>query len=321
MSAASKGLGKGLSALMAEDYSQQTGTTSVSHDTVKELPINALTSGQFQPRQFFDDTYLNELAESIRSNGIMQPILVRALSSKKNGAGYEIVAGERRWRASKLAGLQKVPVLIKELEDNKALEMALVENIQRQDLNALEESEGYQQLINQFSYTQEALSKVVGKSRSYVANALRLLGLSDSIKQYLNEGKISAGHARALITAENPDDLAKDIIELGLNVRQTELLVKTGALTKEDITEQVNAPIETLSKQVQNKLGLPSRTGNFNKSNGSKDPDILALEETLSGHIGVAVNINDRNGKGEVALSYSSLTELDDILRRLGGAL
>lgn len=309
----SKGLGKGLSVLMAEDYSQQTLQQASGETNITELPTNSLTSGQFQPRQYFDDKYLNELADSIRSNGVMQPILVRALSTKKNGAAYEIIAGERRWRASKLAGLQKIPVLVKELEDNKALEIALIENIQRQDLNALEESEGYQQLMDKFNYTQEALSKVVGKSRSYVANALRLLGLPDVIKKHLNEGKLSAGHARALLTSENPESLAKIVIEKELNVRQVEALVKTGEL-------EVSKPDASVNKKPSSGT-QKSRNVSFTVSNANKDPDIIALEETLSERLGSAVVINDNNGKGSISLPYDNLTELDELLGHLGGVV
>ena len=174
LSNASKGLGKGLSALMGEEYSQEGEERNEANgDSVRILPLSEITSGKYQPRQFFDSDALKELADSIRAHGVMQPILVRELAEKRNGATYEIIAGERRWRASKMAGLDTVPVLIKNIEDRKALEIALIENIQRQDLSALEEAEGYLQLMDGFSYTQEELSRVVGKSRSHVANSLR----------------------------------------------------------------------------------------------------------------------------------------------------
>ncbi len=304
-------LGKGLSALMAEDYSQKT-EVGLQGDHVARLPIGNLTSGKFQPRQYFDDTYLNELSESIRENGVMQPIIVRSLQTKRNGASYEIVAGERRWRASKLAGLEEVPVIIKELEDNKALELALVENIQRQDLNILEEAEGYQQLIDQFSYTQDALSKVVGKSRSYVANALRMISLPDNIKQYLNQGVISSGHARALLTAKNADAVLKRIIKEDLNVRQTEQLIKHGALSTD--SEASSDVIETTSA----KQSKPKQSSYSPNRQGSKDPDIIALEERMYDNTGIAIIINDKNGSGNITIDYESLEQLDEILQRLG---
>jgi ParB family transcriptional regulator, chromosome partitioning protein len=301
-------LGKGLSALMAEDYSQKT-EAGLSGDNVAKLPISSLTSGKYQPRQYFDDTYLNELSESIKENGVMQPIIVRSLSTKRNGASYEIVAGERRWRASKLAGLEEVPVIIRELEDNKALEIALVENIQRQDLNMLEEAEGYQQLIDMFSYTQEVLSKVVGKSRSYVANALRLIGLPDQIKQYLNQGVISSGHARALLMAKDMDAVVKRVIKEDLNVRQTEYLVKNGRLATDAVDGAAKKPtLPTAEKKQRNYSEGQS---------GSKDPDLIALEERFFENTGIALTINDKSGAGHIAISYHSFEELDALLNRL----
>lgn len=303
-------LGKGLSALMAEDYSQKT-EVSLSGDHIAKLSINNLTSGKFQPRQYFDDAFLQELSASIRENGVMQPIIVRSLQTKRNGAAYEIIAGERRWRASKLAGLNEVPVIIKELKDNKALELALVENIQRQDLNILEEAEGYQQLINEFSYTQDALSKVVGKSRSYVANALRMIGLPDNVKQYLNEGVISPGHARALLTVENIDGILQQIIKEDLNVRQTEQLVKHGTLDKVATKETKD------TTQLQKAGKRQSLSKRSSSQSSDKDPDLIALEERLYESTGIYVDINDKNGSGHIAIQYDSLEQLDSLLQHL----
>jgi ParB family transcriptional regulator, chromosome partitioning protein len=311
VSPASKGLGKGLSALMAEDYSQESdGSSGDDASTVRLLPLNDLTSGKYQPRQFFDTDALNELADSIRSHGVMQPILVRALNEKRHGASYEIIAGERRWRASKIAGLDVVPVLIKVIEDRKALEIALIENIQRQDLNALEEAEGYLQLMDGFSYTQEELSRVVGKSRSHVANSLRLLTLPQSIKDAMSNGDISAGHARALLQAEKPEELVYEVVRRGLNVRQTESLAKAGGLPA--IAPSSSKSSVTLVKPVPDSHLLVAEE--------NKDPDIVAIEETLQEYLGMKVLINDRDEKGNVIIFYESLSQLDSILKRIGGA-
>jgi ParB family transcriptional regulator, chromosome partitioning protein len=309
---ASKGLGKGLSALMAEDYSQEVTRSDmpVSKDSVRFLEIHDVVSGKFQPRQFFDTDSLRELADSIREHGVMQPILVRELKEKRAGARYEIIAGERRWRASKLAGMQTIPVLIKEMEDRKALEIALIENIQRQDLSALEEAEGFQQLMDSFSYTQEELSNVVGKSRSHVANCLRLLSLPQSIKDALNHGDITAGHARALMQSDTPEALVYEVVRRGLNVRQTENLAKGGVLPIISESKQKTSP-SAISSPDASGLIVPE---------AQKDPDILAIEETLHDYLGMRVLINDRDEKGNVILFYESLAQLDAILKRIGGA-
>lgn len=297
--ATKKGLGKGLSALMSEDYSSTMDETAASSQS--SLPLDHIVSGRYQPRHKFNETYLQELADSIRKNGVMQPILVRA-----NGANdrYEIIAGERRWRAARLAGLNEIPVLIRDIDDQQALELALIENIQRQDLTPLEEASGYQRLIDEFSYTQEELATTVGKSRSHVANLLRLLSLPEKIKAYLEDDKISMGHARALLNAKDAETLADEVVKRGLNVRQTENLCRTGM---PDASAAAMAP----KKKAGSVRMVPS---------GDKDPDILALEETLSENLGLRVSINDQGQNGQLIISYESLSQLDDILRRLGGS-
>jgi ParB family chromosome partitioning protein len=311
--AASKGLGKGLSALMAEEYSQEVAVSEtaapVSKDAVRFLEVHDVVSGKYQPRQFFDPDSLRELADSIREHGVMQPILVRELKQKRAGARYEIIAGERRWRASKLAGLQTVPALVKDIEDSKALEIALIENIQRQDLSALEEAEGFQQLIDSFSYTQEELSAVVGKSRSHVANCLRLLSLPQAVKDALTNGDITAGHARALMQSDKPEELVYEVVRRGLNVRQTENLAKGGGL-----------PVVTDAKQKTSTTAPATDTSGLIVPETQKDPDILAIEETLNDYLGMRVLINDRDEKGNVIIFYESLSQLDAILKRIGGA-
>ncbi len=302
-----RGLGKGLSALISEGYSQTAGVPAKPQPGAKEqganphyLPASALRSGKFQPRTHFDEKMLDELAESIRKNGIMQPIIVRPLD--KNS--YEIIAGERRWRAAQTAGLKEVPVIIRDITDQVALELALVENIQRQDLTPLEEAHGYQRLMDEFGYKQEELSVTVGKSRSHIANLLRLMDLPDAIKEMIEQGKLTAGHARALLNAKDPVTLALEVIRRGLNVRQTEKLANLQ-----------NPQIKARPKIAR------SVSGNTSAINTNKDPDILALEETLSENLGLKVSISDRGQNGEIVISYSSLEQLDEILRRLGGSI
>ncbi|MFW0777749.1 MAG: ParB/RepB/Spo0J family partition protein [Rickettsiales bacterium] len=298
-----RGLGKGLSALISEGADtpvstqpQKSSAPATTGSGYTTLPIGKLTSGKYQPRTQFDEGTLTELAESIEKNGIMQPIVVRQLQGAET---YEIVAGERRWRASKIAGLQNVPVIIREITDKQALELALVENIQRQDLKPLEEAAGYQRLIEEFDYLQEELATVVGKSRSHVANLLRLLGLPDEVKELLDKDELTMGHARALLNAPDPVTLAREIVKRGLNVRQA---------------EAVSREIQGNKKRSSPRAGSPSR----NYSNPNKDPDIIALEESLSENLGLQVSIDDRGQSGHITIAYENLSQLDVILRKLG---
>ena len=310
MKAANRGLGKGLSALLSDSYSTSMDKADKDRENVAPaghtqgtLPVEKLRSGKFQPRQHFADEQLEELSQSIQKNGIMQPIIVRPLS----GGNYEIIAGERRWRAAKMAGLGDVPVLIRDISDQTALELALVENIQRQDLSPLEEATGYQRLMDEFSYTQEELGTAVGKSRSHIANLLRLLDLPAPIQRFLEEGKLSVGHARTLLNVKGALELAEEIIRRGLNVRQTEKFIR----------EAQQGPKPQNGKQSVNRGG----SGGHSSGNHTKDPDILALEETLSENLGLKVSIDDRGQNGEITIVYSSLEQLDEILRRLGGSI
>lgn len=309
-----KGLGKGLSALMGEDYGQANPTSyasaspvSVPKEGLQNLRVELVHSGNFQPRRHFDEQYLKELAESIEKNGIMQPIIVRP--SLREAGQYEIIAGERRWRACKLAKLATIPAIIRDIDDQLALELALVENIQRKDLTVLEEANGYQRLMDEFGYTQEELSNTVGKSRSHIANLLRLLSLPDSIKPHLESGDITMGHARALLNAEDPEKHVEKIMREGLNVRQTELLVRRGEASSLEGRKSRDSQQHNVNR---NGYHTPPR---------EKDADILALEETLSETLGLKVSINDRgNQQGEVVICYEKLTQLDEILRRLGNS-
>lgn len=301
MSAQHKGLGKGLSALMSDKYSQ-TATVPSKDGGQMQLPVGKLVSGKFQPRMNFRQDQLLELAESVKKNGIMQPIIVRPADAQDGM--FEIIAGERRWRAAKLAKLSAVPVIIRQISDQQALELALVENIQRQDLSPLEEATGFQRLIDEFSYTQEELAGTVGKSRSHIANLLRLLSLPDELKDMLDSDQISMGHARALLGAPNALELAREVVNRGLNVRQTESLCRTGLPSAE---------------RKSRAGGQSDRYLEPRGSNRQKDDDIIALEETLSENLGLKVSINDRGQNGEIIIAYNSLSQLDEILRRLGG--
>lgn len=279
-----RGLGRGLSALLgdeAEDYA--------SLDRLrlsKMVPIEFLRPGGIQPRRHFDDNAIEALVESVREKGILQPLLVRRHPEQTNS--YEIVAGERRWRAAQRAGLPEVPVVIKDLDDAEALEIALIENVQREDLTAIEEAEGYRRLMDEFEHTQEALAQAIGKSRSHIANLLRLLNLPTSVKQMVNEGALSAGHARALIGMEAPEELARDIVRRGLSVRQTEKLAK------------------------DNGSGVTRRSEPV-----ARDPNIAALEDDLSQLLGLKVAIKTRGEGGSLDIVYETLEQLDDVLHRL----
>lgn len=318
-----RGLGRGLSALISENYVQTPAAAASSSQAVssvaepvaqtprggegwgaRDIPIAMVVPGKFQPRGRFDEERLKELSASIRKNGIMQPIVVRHLSNTL-GETYEIVAGERRWRAAQMAGLTQVPAVVRELSDQQSLELALIENVQRADLTPLEEAAGYQRLFHEFGYTQEELSTIVGKSRSHIANLLRLLSLPEEIKQMLEEGKITMGHARPLIGMPPAQSLpiAQAVAERGLSVRQVEQLARSGQ-------------------------GLPDRPPGRSpraprapQAQGSKDPDVMALEQTLSENLGMRVAIHDRGDTGELLITYESLSQLDSLLQRLSGGL
>ncbi len=303
---AARGLGKGLSALISENYVKPAAIDKTAADNAASglsmIAHSKLHAGKYQPRTQFDDDALADLANSIKKNGIMQPIIVRA--SEKDEGKYEIIAGERRWRAAKIAGLGEVPVIVRTVTDQQALELALVENIQRQDLSAIEEAVGYQRLVDEFGYTQEKLASTIGKSRSHVANTLRLLGLPDEIKQMMERGELTAGHARALLNSPDPVALAREIVSKNLNVRAVE-----------EVARQAKG-VEKRTTPRANKGG-----GYWTPANPNKDPDIIALEESLSDNLGLKVSINDRGQSGEIVLSYDSLSQLDDILKRLGDGI
>ncbi len=312
-----RGLGKGLSALMSDSYSQ--AGTEASPEAARSpltMPLGSIRPGKFQPRGHFDESALQELAASIRKNGIMQPILVRP-----HGGGYEIVAGERRWRAARLAGLAEIPVTIREVSDTQALELALVENVQRADLHPIEEARAYRRLMAEFDYTQEEVAQAVDKSRSQVANMLRLLDLPEEVLALVASGRLSVGHARALLGCAASTNLAHDVVGKGLSVRQTERLVRqyndtTLGERKARKTRAAGSATGETGNVVP--LHVP---GASQASGRAKDPDIIALEETLSENLGLKVSISDRGQSGEITVAYESLEQLDEILRRLGGSI
>lgn len=308
-----KGLGRGLSALISENAATPvaTGRKAAGPAPAREEPqasglgvdsisVTKMHSGKYQPRTQFDEGMLTELAESIHKNGVMQPIIARP--STKYPGKFEIIAGERRWRAAKIAGLEEVPVIVREIADKQALELALVENIQRQDLSPLEEAAGYQRLIDEFDYTQDELAGTIGKSRSHIANMLRLLSLPDEIKSMLESGELSFGHARAIANTPDAVELAREIVKRGLNVRQA---------------EEASRRLQGHEKRSSPRAGSPRQPAQQTYGGGQKDPDIVALEESLSENLGLRVSINDRGQSGEIVLAYDSLSQLDNILRRL----
>lgn len=325
---AKHGLGKGLSALMSDSYSQtairamdeKTTVIEKGEKAPKLLPLGRIRSGKYQPREYFNETTLSELANSIQRNGVLQPIIVRKVENEQ----YEIIAGERRWRAAKIAGLDEIPVVIRDVPNEHALELAIVENVQREDLHPLEEATGYQRLIDEFKYTQDNIATTVYKSRSHIANLLRLLTLPKEVQEMLSQEKISMGHARTLVGVGKATEIAEEIIRRGLNVRQTEKLISNSKnpnkpprkprATKAEMAAQAAAAATIASAPAQ-MVYQQSPQG------GPKDQDVLALEETLSENLGLKVSINDRGQSGEIMIAYSTLEQLDDILRRLGGSI
>ena len=289
------GLGRGLQALLGEQVAPvpPSGDVSAARAAgVREIEIGRIQPNPKQPRVQFREEAIAELAESIAQRGVLQPILVRP-----NGDGFEIIAGERRWRAAQRARLHAIPALVREIDDSTAAEIALIENVQREDLNAIEEAEGYKQLIERHGHTQENVAKLVHKSRSHVANLLRLIDLPDFVRQSLVRGDISMGHARAVAAAPDPEELTKEIIAKGLSVRQTEdraRSVKPGGSTEAAKVAALKSP-----KPI--------------------DADLLALERQLGDMLGLKVQVAHNGQRGTVTLHYSSLDQLDMVCQRLSG--
>ena len=289
-----RGLGRGLSALMA-DVAEPTTSATTSGGGEQRVPIEKIKPNPNQPRRTFDAGPLEDLVASIKEKGVLQPLIVRAV-----GDEYEIVAGERRWRAAQQAQLHELPVLVRDFSDTEVLEVAIIENIQRADLNPVEEAAGYKQLMDRFGHTQEKMAEALGKSRSHIANLLRLLHLPDAVQNFVIDGSLSAGHARALITADDPLALAKKVIAGNLSVRATEALVKKSA---EDVSDNIF-------------------TGSKKPPTPAKDADTRALEDDLSAATGVKVTLAHKpDGEaGTLTLKYETLDQLDDLCRRLSAS-
>lgn len=279
-----KGLGRGLSALMSDVNLRPESEGPRRAD--QRLPVERIRPNPNQPRKDFHQGSLDALADSLRQKGVIQPLIVRPM-----GDGYEIVAGERRWRAAQIARLHEVPVVIRDLDDTEVLEVAIIENIQRTDLNAIEEAMGLKALIDRFGHTQEKVAEALSRSRSHVTNLLRLLSLPPEVQHLVREGLLSAGHARALVGAENAEALASRVITEGLSVRDVERLMREKA--------------EPKAKQMPRQRSV------------EKDPDTLALEADLSANLGMAVTIEDHGGKGVISIRYTDLDALDWLCARL----
>ncbi len=296
MSEKSRGLGRGLSALLGDQgvvSPRQEADTAVMErvsDQARglEQPIELLVRNPDQPRRLFSEADIDELADSIREKDILQPILVRPAPGQTGH--YQIVAGERRWRAAQKAGLHTVPVIVRDLDDLDVLEIGIIENVQRADLNAIEEARAYRVLQDRFGRTQDVLAKVVGKSRPHIANMLRLLALPEVVQDHVLNGHLSAGHARALVTSAHAAALAEEIIAKGLSVRQTEALVRD------------EGKLETKSAKAPK---------------AAADADTLSLEQDLQEALGLKVKLDDRGGKGELRLTYATLEQLDELCRKL----
>ena len=290
-----RGLGRGLSALMADVAEAEAPVQASGGNAERRIPIEKIEANPDQPRKQFVKDDLDDLASSIKEKGVIQPLIVREMPNGK----FQIVAGERRWRASQMANLHELPVVVREFSDAEVLEVAIIENIQRADLNPMEEAVGYRQLMDRFGHTQEKMAEALGKSRSHIANLLRLLNLPADVIELVRSGALSSGHARALVPAENASDLAKLIVKDGLSVRATEALVKStaaGATVKDN--------------------------ENIFKAKPEKDADTKALEGDLSAGLRMKVLLNHKPGSenGQMVINYGSLDDLDELCRRLGGA-
>jgi ParB family chromosome partitioning protein len=282
-------LGRGLAALIGEVDAESSSVERPRGQ--RRLPTTALRPNARNPRRTFSNAELDELVASLRERGIIQPIIARSIRGAVDT--YEIIAGERRWRAAQRAGLHEVPVVIIEATDGEALQIAIIENVQRADLNALEEASGYHALIDEFGHSQDEIAKIVGKSRSHVANTLRLLKLPDMVKAHIYNGVLSAGHARMLVGQPNAEQLAEEIVARGLNVRQVESLAR-----------------EAVNKGAQSHRRIP-------RGRSDKNPNLVALEKRISDALGLVVSIDDRPRGGELKIRYRSLDQLDEVLRRL----
>lgn len=292
-----KRLGRGLSALLGESKLQQSEATDRSHGFVRVVSLEKITAGIYQPRQYFNQEELQELADSIKLNGVLQPIILR---SSGDEGDYEIIAGERRFRAAKIAGLKEIPAVIKKINNHEALELALIENIQREDLSLLEEAEGYQRLVDEFSYTYDHIAQKIGKSRSHVNNILRLRNLPKEVQNLLSQKQISMGHARALINSNNPQELAKRILAESLNVRDIESLVR-------------DEKIEKINKNTPLLVRTESKIRFINSG------QVTLLENELTSLAGseVKISYNAFRQTGKITIKFSEISEIQSLIERL----
>ncbi|AMN38701.1 ParB/RepB/Spo0J family partition protein [Rhodoplanes sp. Z2-YC6860] len=285
--AARSRLGRGLASLMG-DVGVESQANERGARSQRKVPIEFVRANPRNPRKLFSEAELAELADSIRERGIIQPVVVRA----RGADSYEIIAGERRWRAAQRAGLHELPIVVLDVSDAEALELAIIENVQRSDLNPLEEATGYQSLGKEYNHTQEEIAKIVGKSRSHIANTLRLLNLPEKVKAYINSGKLTAGHARMLVGQPNAEELAEQIVNQDLNVRE----------------------VEAIARKMSQQQAKPGKGA----AAAAKDPDTAALEERLGNVLGLSVTISHRaSGSGSLQVKYRTLEQLDDVIARL----
>jgi ParB family chromosome partitioning protein len=293
----SSGLGRGLAALLDEaarpaSKAPAEGEGGAQSGGVREVEIARIRPNPAQPRVHFDEESIAELAESIAERGVLQPVLLRP-----DGENFQLVAGERRWRAAQRARLHAIPAIVRDIDDSTSAEIALIENVQRQDLNAIEEADGYRKLIQTYGHTQDEVARLVHKSRSHIANLLRLLDLPAAVKQLLLQGDISMGHARAILTAPGPEELARQIVDKGLSVRQAEVL----------------------AKQARPGVGTSFARASARREQQARDADLAALERQLGDMLGVKVKVANDGTRGTVTLHYASLDQLDMICQRLSG--
>jgi ParB family chromosome partitioning protein len=300
-----KRLGRGLSALLGESKAAKSESTAdyralESRDSMQLIAVNKIIAGIYQPRKKFDQKELQELSDSIKENGLIQPIILRQSDDL-----YEIIAGERRYRASKMAGFDKIPAIVKNINNHEALEMALVENIQRSDLSLIEEALGYRQLIDDFSYSQEQIAARVSKSRSHITNILRILTLPDSVKEMLDKKLISMGHARAIINSKNPQELAQKIIDLSLTVRDAEEMARIE---------------KSREKSQENEVGKQSKNSiNFGDNSKDKNQKLLDLKQQLEEilEIEIKLSYNQSRNKGKLVIEFEEIEEIKDLIEKL----
>ena len=308
-----RGLGRGLSSLLGDNELEP---IAMPAHAITRLPIDLLLPNPWQPRHVFHPEAMENLIASVKERGVIQPILVRA--SEEHVGHYQIIAGERRWRAAQAAKLHEIPVVVRQLSDIEALELALIENIQRADLSAIEEAIAYRRLMNEFKHTQEELAKNLGKSRSHIANMLRLLLLPETVQKMVDEGKLTIGHARALINVPDAKTLAEQVIEQGLSVRDTEKLAQLAKTKSENgdegsqNTNRATSPLSKLTKSLK-----PSGNGKSSNENAAIDADRLALERDLSNLLGLKVAIDHRANGGKISIHYDTLDQLDAVITRL----